>query len=163
MHYTPKVPKNNCQFQNKSMLSWETAFVSALTSRRLRRAVQVAEARRVASSALLQSTPLHRRHASHTTKHELPRTHSTRLICLQHVLQLSLRWLGSNQLHRCKKSKTVHTLTSTNIPFVDNHRHTTLKNCSSRNVAVIPVIVGSNPAQRMTFKQSYVTVTPFYN
>jgi len=90
MHYTPKVPKNNCQFQNKSMLSWETAFVSALTSRRLRRAVQVAEARRVASSALLQSTPLHRRHASHTTKHELPRTHSTRLICLQHVLQLSL-------------------------------------------------------------------------
>lgn len=90
MHYTPKVPKNNCQFQNKSMLSWETALVSALTSRRLRRAVQVAEARRVASSALLQSTPLHRRHASDTTKHELPRTHSTRLICLHHVLQLSM-------------------------------------------------------------------------
>ena len=43
MHYTPKVPKNNCQFQNKSMLSWETALVWALTSRRLRRAVQVAE------------------------------------------------------------------------------------------------------------------------
>ena len=57
MHYTPKVPKNNCQFQNKSMLSWETALVSALTSRRLRLAVQVAEARRVASSALLQSAP----------------------------------------------------------------------------------------------------------
>jgi len=38
-----------------------------------------------------------------------------------------------------------------------------LKNCGGRNVVVIPVIVGSNPAQRMTFKQSYVSVTPVYN
>jgi hypothetical protein len=70
MHYTPKVPKNNCQFQNKSMLSWETTLCVLLP-----RAGFVAEARREASSALLQCPPLHRRHASRTTKHEHSRTH----------------------------------------------------------------------------------------
>jgi hypothetical protein len=52
MHYTPKVPKNNCQFQNKSMLSWETALCVLLP-----RAGFVVEARREASSALLQCPP----------------------------------------------------------------------------------------------------------
>lgn len=86
MHYTPKVPKNNCQFQNKSMLSWETALVSALTSRRLRRAVQVAEARREASSALLQSSPSTGAMRPTRQSTNIPEIHTTRMICLPEVL-----------------------------------------------------------------------------
>ena len=56
-----------------------------------------------------------------------------------------------------------HIYTATNISFVDNRRYIALNKCGSRKVVLIPAIDGSNPAQRMTFKQSYVTVTPVYN